>query len=73
MRGLETAVDGIEGFTLGRNIALIAPLDAVIMVIDLHDRDAFDALLSCQLHHDISAAAAETFDIEKFTFAQVEI
>lgn len=73
MRGLATAVDGIEGFALGRNLALLAPLDAVVMVVDLADRAAFDALIASPLHQEISASAAEAFDVEHFSITQVEI
>lgn len=73
MCGLETAVEGIEGFAIGRNRALIAPFDAVVMTIDLIDKNAFDALLSCRLHQSISVSAAEAFDIDNFVFAQIEL
>lgn len=73
MRTLEQAVDGIDGFTIGRNLRWISDVDAVSMVVDLEDRKALDALMTCPEHQRISEHASEAFIVEGFSISQIEI
>lgn len=73
MRELETAVEGIVGFAVGRNLGLAGLADAVTMVVDCKDEASFNALLACPQHCAIADAAAEAFRPEAFTLAQIEV
>lgn len=69
MKEKETVIDSIM---VGRTRGLFGRPDAVMMVIDLKDKAAFDVLLQSQTHTDIAEKAGETFDMQSADIAQIE-
>ena len=69
MKEKETVIDNI---TVGRTRGLVGRPDAVMMVIDLKDKAAFDVLLQSQTHTDIAEKAGEAFDMQSADIAQIE-
>lgn len=73
MEGLACAVEGIEGFSVGRSLGFVGPSGAVAMVVDFADEAAFHAFVSCDLHQRIAAGASEAFEVEGFALAQIAL
>lgn len=69
MKEKETAIDNIM---VGRTRGLFGRPDAVMMIIDLKDKSAFDTLLHSRMHIDIAEKAEEAFDMQSADIAQIE-
>ena len=72
MRAMKEKETVIEEITVGRTRGLFGRPDAVMMVVDLKDREAFDALLHSRTHADIAEKAGEAFDMQSADIAQIE-
>ena len=69
MKEKETVIDSIM---VGRTRGLFGRPDAVMMVIDLKDKAAFDVLIRSRTHADIAEKAEEAFDMQSADIAQIE-
>lgn len=69
MKEKETVIDNIM---VGRTRGLFGRSDAVMMVIDLKDKAAFDVLIRSRTHTDIAEKAEEAFDMQSTDIAQIE-
>ena len=69
MNEKETVIDNIM---VGRTRGLFGRPDAVMMVIDLKDKAAFDVLIRSRTHTDIAEKAEEAFDMQSADIAQIE-
>ena len=72
MRAMKEKETVIEDITVGRTRGLFGRLDAVMMVIDLKDRAAFDTPLHSRTHSGIAEKAGEAFDMQSADIAQIE-
>lgn len=72
MRAMKEKETVIEGITVGRTRGLFGRPDAVMMVIDLKDKAAFDVLIRSRTHTDIAEKAGEAFDMQSADIAQIE-
>lgn len=72
MKLLADKVSGVERLTVGRTLGLYGSQNAVLMVIDLKDETAWNALLSNEYHAELNATAGEVFDTNGFIGAQIE-
>ena len=72
LRAMKEKETVIEDITVGRTRGLFGRLDAVMMVIDLKDRAAFDTLLHSRTHSGIAEKAGEAFDMQSADIAQIE-
>ena len=72
MRGLKEQVPEIDALSVAQATGWVGVANAVVMVADLRDKDAFDALIQSPAHTEISSKAAEAFDTARFVAVQVE-
>lgn len=72
MRAMKEIETVIEDITVGRTRGLFGRPDAVMMVVDLKDKAAFDVLLQSRTHIDIAEKAEEAFDMQSADIAQIE-
>ena len=72
MRAMKEKETVIEDITVGRTRGLFGRPDAVMMVVDLKDKAAFDVLIRSRTHTDIAEKAEEAFDMQSADIAQIE-
>lgn len=72
MRAMKEKETVIENITVGRTRGLFGRPDAVMMVVDLKDKGAFDILMQSQTHTNIAEKAEEAFDMQSADIAQIE-
>lgn len=72
MRAMKDKESVIESIMVGRTRGLFGRLDAVMMIIDLKDKTAFDVLIHSQTHLDVAGKAEEAFDVQSADVAQIE-
>lgn len=72
MRAMKEKETVIENIMVGRTCGLIGRSDAVMMVVDLKDKVAFDILMQSHTHIDIAKKAEEAFDVQSADVAQIE-
>lgn len=70
---LKDHVDGIEAITVNKALGLYGMTNAVVMIIDLKDMDAWNQLLANGYHTQLGKEAGIYFDVNGFVAAQVEI
>lgn len=72
MRAMKEKETVIEEIMVGRTRGLFGRPDAVMMVVDLKDKTAFDVLIRNRTHIDIAEKAEEAFDMQSADIAQIE-
>ena len=72
MKEIKNQVPGIIQLTVGKNTGWLGMTNAVSMVIDVKDKDAFDAFLSHPYHLHIGETADDVFDVSGFVISQIE-
>ena len=72
MRAMKEKETVIEEIMVGRTRSLFGRPDAVMMVVDLKDKAAFDVLIRSRAHIDITEKAEEAVDMQSADIAQIE-
>lgn len=72
MRAMKEKEAVVENIMVGRTAGLFGRPDAVMMIIDLRDKAAFDILIHSKTHIDIAEKAEEAFDMQSADIAQIE-
>ena len=72
MRAMKEHDTVIEESMVGRTRSRFGRPDAVMMVVDLKDKAAFDVLIRSRTHIDITEKAEEAFDMQSADIAQIE-
>lgn len=72
MRSMKEKIKVIDTIIAGRTRGLFGRPDAVMMVVDFKDKNAFDEFINHPVHVDISERAAEAFDVQSIDVAQIE-
>ena len=72
MRAMKEKETVIEEIMVGRTRGLFGRPDAVMMVVDLKDKAAFDVLITSRTHNDIAGNAEGAFDMQSADIAQIE-
>ena len=72
LRSLKSKVPEVEALMVGKSLGWIGMEHAVVMVVELKDKSAFNALMQSQAHIEISQKADEAFDTSGFVASQVE-
>ena len=72
MRAMKEKEHVIDSIMVGRTRGLFGRPDAVVMIVDLKDKVAFDVLIHSQTHIAIAEKAKEIFDTQSADIAQIE-
>lgn len=72
MRGLKDSIPEIENIIVEKNTGWVGMANAVTMIIDLKDKEAFDALIQSPARLKVSKKADETFDTSNIIISQIE-
>ncbi len=73
MRTMKEKETVIEEIMVGRTRGLFGRPDAVMMVVDLKDKAAFDVLIRSRTHIGMAEKAEEAFDMQSADIAQKNI
>lgn len=73
MRAMKDSVPEIRAITVAKNLGLAGLGNVVTMMVDVADKEGFEALLASPAHCEIADKAGEAFCTDSFVMGQIEL
>lgn len=73
MKAVTESVAEVKNAAVGRNVGWFNPQDAILLISDFENQEAFNAFILSEPHQQLGAVAGEVFDMDASTAYQIQL